>query len=163
MHRVVILGRGGAGKSATARRLGEAWALPVIELDALFWGHDQDGRPMPTEPAEWTRAQRELADRPEWIIDGDLGEYDDLGPRLSRADAVLVLDFGLARCAWRAFRRSRENAEFWRWLALWRVSSRPVVLDAIARYATQAEVHRVRSPRALDRAIAELGRPGLHG
>jgi hypothetical protein len=37
MQRVVILGRGGAGKSTVANRLGEAFGLPVIELDKHFW------------------------------------------------------------------------------------------------------------------------------
>ena len=37
MQRVVILGRGGAGKSTLARRLGELVGLPVIELDKHFW------------------------------------------------------------------------------------------------------------------------------
>jgi adenylate kinase family enzyme len=31
MQRVVILGRGGAGKSTVARRLGKVFGLPVIE------------------------------------------------------------------------------------------------------------------------------------
>ena len=34
---MVILGRGGAGKSTLARRLGEVTGLPVVELDTLFW------------------------------------------------------------------------------------------------------------------------------
>jgi adenylate kinase family enzyme len=37
MQRVVILGRGGAGKSTLARRLGSLTDMPVIELDRLFW------------------------------------------------------------------------------------------------------------------------------
>lgn len=46
--------------------------------------------------------QEELAARPRWIMDGDLGQYDVLGPRLVAADTVLVLDFSLVRCIWRA-------------------------------------------------------------
>jgi len=33
----VVLGRGGVGKSALARRLGTLTGLPVVELDTLFW------------------------------------------------------------------------------------------------------------------------------
>lgn len=37
VQRVVVLGRGGAGKSTLAWRLGEVTGLPVVELDTLFW------------------------------------------------------------------------------------------------------------------------------
>ncbi len=40
MRRVVVLGRGGAGKPVFARRLGELTALPVTELDRIFWSAD---------------------------------------------------------------------------------------------------------------------------
>lgn len=43
----MILGRGGAGKSALARKLGEVTGLPVVELDALFW-----------QPGRWIWAYR---------------------------------------------------------------------------------------------------------
>jgi hypothetical protein len=33
--------------------------------------------------------------------------------RLGEADTMVILDFSLARCAWRAARRSRERADFW--------------------------------------------------
>lgn len=38
MRRVVILGRGGAGKSTLAATVGTATGLPVVELDRHFWG-----------------------------------------------------------------------------------------------------------------------------
>jgi adenylate kinase family enzyme len=40
VDRVVVLGRGGAGKSTTAARLGVLTGLPVIELDRHFWPND---------------------------------------------------------------------------------------------------------------------------
>src|SRR3954453_18041510 len=112
MRRVVILGRGAAGKSTAATRLAGSTGLPLIELDGYFW------RPglAPRAADDWTRIQHSLAAAPEWIMDGDLGPYDVLVPRLRRADTVLVLDFSLARCAWQAVRRSRERLDFWIWL-----------------------------------------------
>jgi hypothetical protein len=53
MQRVVILGRGGAGKSTVARRLGEAFGLPVIELDRHFW---QAGL-VPLPKGQWVKVQ----------------------------------------------------------------------------------------------------------
>jgi hypothetical protein len=53
MQRVVILGRGGAGKSTVARRLGKVFGLPVIELDKHFW---QPGLvPLPKD--QWVKVQ----------------------------------------------------------------------------------------------------------
>ena len=78
VRRVVLLGPGGAGKSTLAAELGRRLDLPVIELDKEFWSRDL--QPMPMD--EWRRHQETLAERPEWVMDGDLGPYDDLEPRL---------------------------------------------------------------------------------
>jgi adenylate kinase family enzyme len=50
VDRVVVVGRGGAGKSVISHRLGSLIDAPVIELDTLFW-RGPDPRPLP--PAEW--------------------------------------------------------------------------------------------------------------
>jgi adenylate kinase family enzyme len=145
MRRVVVLGRGGAGKSTFAARLGATLDLPVIELDKHFWPPDLT--PLPHE--QWAAKQRELISGPAWILDGDLGPYDVLSVRLRAADTVVVLDFPLWRCAWRALRRSRENLAFWRWLVSYRRRSLPTVMATIAAHAGGAELHVLRSPRAV--------------
>ncbi len=145
MERVVILGRGRAGKSTAAAELGRITGLPVVELDAHFW--DSDLVPLPVD--EWVRRQQSLAAAPVWIMDGDLGPYDAPAARLARADPVLVLDFSLVRCAWRAARRSRERWDFWWWLLTWRSRSRPAVLREVPVHAIGAAVHVVRAPREL--------------
>jgi adenylate kinase family enzyme len=110
VNRVVVLGRGGAGKSALAARLGVLTGLPVIELDKHFWSRDL--APLPLD--QWKVLQRNLISAEQWILDGDLGPYDAPEVRLHAADTVIVLNFALWRCAWRAARRSRENCAFWR-------------------------------------------------
>ncbi len=145
MKRVVVLGRGGSGKSTASVCLGQLTGLPVIELDKLFW---QSGLvAMPVD--DWVQVQRELAASCAWIMEGDLGPYDALAGRLGRADTVLILDFSLVRCAWRAAWRSRERADFWWWLLTWRHRGRPAVLDAVARYASSADVHVLHTPQEL--------------
>jgi adenylate kinase family enzyme len=136
---VVILGRGGAGKSTLATRLGHVTGLPVVELDELFW---PPGLVAPTH-AEWAERQRELIGRPGWIMDGDLGPYDVLAPRLAAADTVLILNYSLVRCGWQAMRRSRERWDFWRWVLMYRRRSLP----AIRRTPTTATVHVFRDPK----------------
>lgn len=152
MHRVVILGRGGSGKSTLADELGVLADLPVMHLDDVFW--DAGLAPMP--PEAWAAAQEELAQRRAWIADGDLGPYDVLDVRLRAADTVVLLDFSLARCAWRAVRRSRRRADFWLWLWSYRRRWRPRILGAVQAVAPHAEVHILRSPRAVRGFLADL-------
>jgi adenylate kinase family enzyme len=150
----VILGRGGAGKSVLARELGQVTGLPVTELDALFWQAGPDG-PAAPEPAEWAAREQELTRPKCWILDGDLGPYDHgLAARLGAADTVIVLDFGLPRCAWRTVRRGHENADYWRWVWNYRRRSLPGVMQAITEHAPQAAVHVLRSPAAVRRFTA---------
>lgn len=154
MTRVVILGPGGAGKSTLARRLGVRLDVPVVELDHHFWSPDL--QPMSKE--EWRTVQAGLAEPGGWIMDGDLGPYDVVQPRLQRADTVVVLDFARWRCVWRSLRRSHQRLDFWRWLWTWRTKSRPQLLSAIATYAGQAEIKVLRSPAGVERWLGEIKR-----
>jgi adenylate kinase family enzyme len=154
MKRVVILGRGASGKSTLARRLGEITRLPVIELDKVFW---QQGL-IATPRDRWAVVQEKLVAEDGWIMDGDLGPYDIIEVRLRAADTIIFLDFSLLRCAWRAFRRSRERADFWCWLIAYRRRSRPVLMQAIAKHAPTTELRVLRDPAALRRFVAEVTR-----
>lgn len=156
MKRVVIVGRGGAGKSVLARELGQVTGLPVTELDALFWTAGPDG-PAPAQPAQWAAREQALVRRDSWIADGDLGPYDGgLATRLRAADTVIVLDFGFARCGWRTIRRGRENTEYWRWVWQYRRRSLPPLMRAIAQHAPHAAVHVLRSPAAVRRFLGAV-------
>jgi adenylate kinase family enzyme len=141
----VIFGRGGAGKSELARKLGLIAGLPVVELDTQFWSVDLT----PLPPPDWAGRQATLAERDRWIMDGDLGPYDVVEPRLARADTVVVLDLPLWRCAWRAWRRGPERRDFWEWTVRWRRHSRPRLLRAAAELAPRAELVILRTPRSV--------------
>jgi adenylate kinase family enzyme len=154
MKRVVILGRGASGKSTLARSLGEITHLPVIELDKVFWGPAWAA----TSREQWVVVQEKLVEEDGWIIDGDLGSYDVVEVRLRAADTIIFLDFSLVRCAWRAVRRSRERADFWRWLVAYRCQSRPVLIQAIAEYAPTADLWVLSNPKAIGRFVANAAR-----
>ena len=151
MKRVIVVGPGAAGKTTLAARLAEITGLPVIELDKLFW------RPnlAVTPPEEWAAIQRQLATQESWIMDGDLGPYDVINVRLQAADTVVFLDFAPSRCAWRAIRRSREHADFWRWLLSYRRRSRPALRQAIAARADGIDVYVLPTPRAVNRFVTK--------
>ncbi|HWZ82476.1 MAG TPA: hypothetical protein VNW47_07625 [Terriglobales bacterium] len=157
MKRVVIVGRGASGKSTLAAQLGEITGLRIIELDKIFWGPGL----VATPHAQWIEVQERLATEDEWIMDGDLGPYDAVETRLRGADTIILLDFSLLRCSWRAMRRSRERWDFWRWLLRYRRQSRPYLLAAIAEHAPKAILHVLRNPRAVRRFIADSDR--VHG
>lgn len=153
---MVILGRGGAGKSTLARRLGEVTGLAVVELDKLFW---QPGLTA-TDDARWAACQRELVQRHAWIMDGDLGPYDSaLASRLRAADTIIILDFAFSRCAWRTVRRGPERADYWRWVWSYRTRGLPGLMRTITAEAPHASVHVLRNPRMVERFVAGL-RPG---
>jgi adenylate kinase family enzyme len=154
MKRVVILGRGASGKSTLARRLGEITRLPVIELDRVFW------RPglVATPRNQWVVMQQKLVTEDGWVMDGDLGPYDVVEVRLRAADTIIFLDFSLVRCAWRALRRSRERADFWRWLIAYRRQSRPVLMQAITNHAPSAKFKMLPDPAALKRFLVDVAR-----
>jgi adenylate kinase family enzyme len=154
MNRVVILGRGASGKSTLARCLGEITRLPVIEIDKVFWRASL----IPTPGDQWVAVQETLIAKDNWIIEGDLGPYDIVEVRLRAADAIIFLDFSLVRCAWRAAWRSRERADFWRWLIAYRRQSRPILMQAIANHAPAAKLWVLRNPRNVRRFVEELVR-----
>ena len=156
MKRVVILGRGASGKSTLALRLGEITRLPVIELDKVFWGPGL----VVTPRDQWMVLQERFVAEERWIMDGDLGPYDVVDVRLRAADTIILLDFSFVRCAWRTIRRSRERADFWRWLLAYRWQSRPILMEAIAEHAGNADVYVFRDPAALSRFVAEAAREG---
>ena len=151
---MVIVGRGASGKSTLAVQMSNITGFPVTELDKLFW---QPG-PSTTPRDQWVAKQHELVAREGWILDGDLGPYDALDVRLRAADTIILLDFSLARCAGRAIRRSRERADFWRWLLAYRRRSRPLIMKAIATHAPSETLLILRNLREVRRFVERLTR-----
>lgn len=102
MERVLIIGRGGAGKSTLARVLGELTGLPVIHLDTEHW---LPGWVEPPDDA-WKARVAELVRGERWIMDGNFGGTFD--ERFAAADTVIFLDFAGWLCAWRVLRRVQQ-------------------------------------------------------
>lgn len=89
-------------------------------------------------------------------MDGDLGSYDAPEVRLRMADTIILLDLSIARCAWRAIRRSRERADFWLWLLRYRSRSRPILMEAIFRHTAKADLHVLHNPTEVRQFLARV-------
>jgi adenylate kinase family enzyme len=103
MHRVVIVGCPGAGKSSAARKLASITGLPLIHLDRHYWLPGWE-RP---EHETWRAKVQELVEHPRWIMDGNYSGTLDV--RLPVADTLVHLDFSTFVCASRVVRRMLAN------------------------------------------------------
>ncbi|WP_114577882.1 AAA family ATPase [Saliphagus sp. LR7] len=105
MNRIAVMGPPGAGKSTFSRRLGERTELPVIHLDAHYWGPNWEGPPTD----EWRQTHRELIEGDAWIIDGNYGST--AAERLDAADTVIFLESSRYVCLFRVLKRRllRDN------------------------------------------------------
>lgn len=99
--------------------------------------------------------QQELAKQSRWIMDGDLGPYDVLSVRIAAADTVLLLDFPLWLCVWRALRRDKEKWDFWWWLITWGWRERPKIRGMLASHPS-LNLHIFRSPKDLETFLADI-------
>ena len=111
-RRIAVVGCSGSGKSTAGQRVAAALGLPLIELDALYWG--PNWTPVPDEVFA-ARLAGALA-LPGWVIVGNY-ERRTRNAVQDAAEAVLWLDLPLWRCFWRALRRTLWRA--WSQEALW--------------------------------------------
>jgi energy-coupling factor transporter ATP-binding protein EcfA2 len=87
MHRIVVVGTTGSGKTTLARALAAALAIPHAEQDAFY--HEAHWQPAP--PARFLARAEAFTAQPAWVIDGNYALTRDLV--WSRADTLLWLDY----------------------------------------------------------------------
>jgi adenylate kinase family enzyme len=103
IHRVVVVGTSGSGKTTFAARLARLMDVPHVELDSLHW-----------EP-NWIEAPleifRERVDRAlsaeRWVSDGNYSKVRDIVWR--RADTIVWLDYSLLLSLWRLVKRTSQR------------------------------------------------------
>ena len=99
MKRIMIIGCCGAGKSTLARRLQKIINLPLYHLDQYYWKENWTETPK----EEWEPIVADLANKDEWIIDGNYG--GTFKPRIDRADTIIYLKYNTLQCLYRVTKR----------------------------------------------------------
>ena len=99
MKRVMIIGCCGAGKSTLARRLHKITDLPLYHLDQYYWKENWSETPKHL----WEPIVSDLANKAEWIIDGNYG--GTFKPRMDRADTIIYLKYNTLQCLYRVTKR----------------------------------------------------------
>ena len=92
MHRILVLGCPGSGKSTFARALAAKTGLPLHYLDRIYWNADRTtvGKACFLQRLDAVLAQEE------WILDGNYAST--LERRLQRCDTVFFLDVPAEVC-----------------------------------------------------------------
>ena len=167
MRRIVIVGCPGSGKSTLARALCARLGLPVIHLDALFWGPSWT----PGATKDFRAKVAEAVAGEAWVCDGGYSSTYDL--RLPRADLVIWLDRPWWLCLWRVLVRwlthigrtradmapdcpEKVDGEFVLYIWNWRRRNRPELQAALAQFAPDVPLRVLRSDRQTDRFLATL-------
>jgi adenylate kinase family enzyme len=113
MHRVVVVGPAGSGKTTLAAALGAGCDLPHTELDALWWdpGWTEVG------PEAFRRRLAPVVATDRWVL---CGNYFSVGMRdvaWPRADTIVWVDLAkwrtISRIIRRTIRRARSGVELW--------------------------------------------------
>lgn len=147
--------------------------LPVVHLDRLSWlpGWREEDREVFAQRVELAVAQER------WIIDGNYG--GTLAMRLVRAQAVVWLDYSLARCLWGIGRRvmqwrgrvrpdmgegcpERLDFEFLVWAITHHHASRRSVRQKLEQHGGDVRLMRFTNP-GQTRAFLQALHQGLRG
>ncbi len=92
MHRILIIGSPGAGKSTFARGLAEITGLPLYHIDNLYWNESGEY----ITRAELIERLDPILHSESWIIDGNYSATFEY--RISFATAIILLDVDFDTC-----------------------------------------------------------------
>lgn len=104
MRKIIVMGvSAGAGKSTLAKKMGSILNIPVHHLDTLYWKPGW----IEASQEEFRRAQEEIVQQSEWIIEGNYSGTFEL--RFPHADAIVYIEKPLLVCLYRVVKRRIQN------------------------------------------------------
>lgn len=177
MHRVVVVGSSGSGKTFLSRQLARLLDLPLLELDSIVhrggWSNTPDDRFM-DEIEGFTTA-------PGWVVDGNYTSHGTREVLWPKADTFVWLDppkrTVMRRVLGRTLRRVVTREELWEgvrepWTNLYSLDPyRNIIVWAWTRFEHtrskletamtdgtwgNAQVHRLRTGEEVDRFLRSV-------
>lgn len=167
MNRIMVIGCCGAGKSTFSKKLGQLTNLEVIHLDQYYW------KPNWTEstPVEWRKTVEKLAEKPQWVMDGNYGGTMDL--RIPKADTIIYLDYPTLKCLWRITQRTlkykgqnrpdmpegcheRFDLEFYHYVATYNLVRRKKLLEIINSFKKEKQIFVFKNDQETDAYLQGL-------
>jgi adenylate kinase family enzyme len=110
-RRVVVIGNSGSGKTRLAEHIAQAFALPAIDLDQIYWAEASYGTKR--DDALARNLVEKAAMQPAWVIEGVFGALCRVA--LQNATGLIWLDLPWDACRsglmQRGLRRSMTEAD----------------------------------------------------
>ena len=85
LHKIIVIGPPGSGKTYLSNILGDCFHLPVFHLDDIYY---QDDKPIKAKAFDVVLS--DILQKDKWIIDGHY--FDSLEKRLSKCEMIYFLD-----------------------------------------------------------------------
>ncbi|MEM9547249.1 MAG: DNA topology modulation protein [Bacteroidota bacterium] len=167
MKRIMIIGSCGSGKSTLSHRLQEVTHLPLYHLDQYYWKPDWTETPN----EEWVEIVSALAQKDEWIIDGNYGSTMDV--RFQYADTIVFMNISTMTCLWRVLGRiwkyhgqvrpdmptgckERFDLDFLHYVATYNLLRRKRLLQKLELMSTEKKVVIIKNEKDINRFVSSI-------
>ncbi len=167
LHKILVIGCCGAGKSTFSKKLQAILKLELIHLDKYYH------KPNWEEPkkVEWEKRVNNLAQKSSWIMDGNYSETMEI--RIKNADTIIYLDYSILKCFWRVIKRvfkyngiqrsdmangckEEFDLEFLYFVLMFNIRFRKEILTKLNLVKDRKEVRVFKTDKQADKFLAQI-------